>query len=171
MKKYFSSFLPAILFLGFISIQGQGRSTANIPINVSLLKGIQVSTLSGDLDFGEIVKSGVSSKLTKKPGEGVLIEVNGHPGKSVIVEYTNPLLANFDAVGINEPVINFNPVLTSSPDQNYIETSLLKSSSSMTLADNNGYGKQYIWVGGELEIDKDAPHGNYQGTLTLTISY
>lgn len=171
MKKILLQIFPALFFLVYISASAQVRSTANIPISISIVKGINLSTIKGDLDFGEIVTNTVASKMIKNPDDGMLIEVNGNPGRDVFVQYSNTTLTANNNISDDSGSLNFSPKLVSSAKQSYSETTPLQSSSHVTLENSNGYGKYYLWIGGEVELSDNSQHGNYQGTLTLTVSY
>jgi spore coat protein U-like protein len=169
MKKILLQIFPAIFLLVNLSVCGQSRSTSNVPISISVVKGINLTTIKGDLDFGEIVTNTVASKLVKEPSEGMLIEVNGNPGRNVFVHYTNTSLTVEDSESANS--LNFKPNIVASEDQNYTSPQKLEPSSSVTLNNKDGYGSHYFYLGGEIEVDQNSQHGNYQGTLTLTVSY
>jgi spore coat protein U-like protein len=171
MKKILLQIFPALFLLVCLSVHGQNRSTTAVPINITLVKGINLSTIKGDLNFGEIVTNSVASKMIKNPNDGVLIEVNGNPGRDVFVNYSNTILTVDEDLGTENTSLNFQPKLVASVDQEYIAPTTIESSSSVTLNNKDGFGKHYLWIGGEIEVNENSQHGNYQGTLTLTVSY
>jgi spore coat protein U-like protein len=170
MKKILLQIIPALLLV-CLSAYGQNRGNLDIPINISLIKGINLTAIKGDLDFGEIVLNHASTKMVKTPNDGLLIEVNGNPGRNVFVDYSNSPLFKQGEESNEEGSLDFNPNLLASETSTTNNTTLLNSNSSLTLKNSNGLGKHYLWIGGEIDVDANSSHGSYQGTLTLTVSY
>ncbi|MBN1299844.1 MAG: DUF4402 domain-containing protein [Melioribacteraceae bacterium] len=163
--------LPAVL-LCFSSVHAQYRSEASIPISLKLTKGLNLSTIKGDLDFGEIISNQSLNAVAKDPQNGVLLQIAGHPGREVIVEFDQTLLSNSSWVERNGGTLNqihFSPSVETGNTENYNETAIVSAGQSVKL--ENGSGKKYLWVGGELQLNSGTPQGDYSGNFTLTINY
>ncbi|MCK5591636.1 MAG: hypothetical protein KAI72_06750, partial [Candidatus Pacebacteria bacterium] len=61
-------------------VNSQAKQNAQIDVRITLTKGLNLRTIQGDLNFGEIIQTGVSSNLVKTPNKGLVLEVNGSPG-------------------------------------------------------------------------------------------
>jgi hypothetical protein len=160
--------LSNILITSFIL--GQSGETASANISITIVKPLQIDQIKGDLSFGEFVLGSVSTKLAKTPNDGILFEVSGHEGRNVVIDYQNAILNNQN---ISEnSTIQFRPEInTTFNSQNYSNATSVAKGSSYQLANNNGDGILYLWVGGEMDIDSKLPSGNYSGEFAVTVSY
>ena len=152
---------------------GQGR-TASANVRVTIVKAIQISEIQGDLDFGELVLSGVSTTVERTPDQGILFAVNGSSGRNIVIDYQNTLLKNINEIP-DKPLINsiqFIPrINTTYADQNYSNPESVSNGGSYQLKDKDGDGIIYLWVGGEMDIDSQLASGDYSGEFSVSVSY
>lgn len=178
MGKFFKqNTLPGVLvFLVFSSYSfAQNQSLASTTINVTIVKGLKINLVNGDLDFGEVVQSGISTKVTKTPDKGIYLEINGHPGHDVVIDYNNTILSNkpwSDSYGATEGNLLFQPNVeysNSEPDYSYANPVI--GGNSYTLSNSIDQPNLYLWIGGEIDIPQDQPNGDYSGQFIVTVSY
>ncbi len=153
--------VPCVMFA-----QGNGVATANV--RISLVKSLQVNKIQGDLSFSDIVQTGISTKITKTPDKGVLFEVNGNPGRDVTFDFKNIVLNN----NSDDDQLKFIPkVAHTKNNTNYISPREVVNGSTHRLENINGTGYLYLWVGGEIDLDKNLSNGDYSGEFLVTVSY
>ncbi len=172
--KIFSIAIVLLFFLG-ANIFAQSSASATADVKVQLKKGLAISNLDGDLDFGEIVLTGSASTQTITPDAGVRFLVTGHPGKNVTVSFSNINLTNdawVTANGGNNDVIPFTADVDETGDNsNYTNANNVNSGDQVALVNNNGVGNLYLWLGGSIAIRADQAQGDYTGTFTMTVAY
>ncbi|MCW8849806.1 MAG: DUF4402 domain-containing protein, partial [Melioribacteraceae bacterium] len=53
----------------------------------------------------------------------------------------------------------------------YTSSSILRDGRRIRLRNDNGTGKLFIWVGGDLEVKPNQKAGDYEGTFNITVAY
>ena len=153
---------------------GQSNLTASANVSITIVKALQIEQIQGDLNFGELVQSGVSSKLQRTPDKGILFAVTGNAGKNVVVDYHNTLFNNRSASQNNssQNSIQFIPEInTTYSNSSYSNAQSVINGSSYPLQNKDGFGVLYLWVGGEMDIDSKLASGDYTGEFAVTVSY
>jgi hypothetical protein len=178
MRKLFkqntlTGVLIVLVFSSYTS--AQNHSLANAPIKVTIIKGLNINLVNGDLDFGELVQSGISTKVTKTPDKGIYLEVNGHPGHDVVIDYNNTTLSNkpwSDSYGGTEGNLLFQPdVEYSNSEPDYLHTNPVVGGNSYSLSNSIDKTNLHLWIGGEIDIPQNQPSGDYSGHFVVTVSY
>ncbi len=155
MKNIFVLYL---LFLQSLVYSQVGTSTIDIPISISVTSSLSISRVSGDLDFGEVLSTSSTQTLTRDPEFGVLFEVNGIARERITVDYSNSVvLDNLNWVSSNgsgvEDDLLFTPnVRHTGRRSTYTFPIDLRDGRRIRLRNDNGTGKLFIWVGGDLEV-------------------
>lgn len=168
--KYLKRVVLVLLFLvvATLSINAQNRVVASADVRISVVKALQINKLQGDLSFGDFVQTGVSAKMERTPDKGILFEVNGNPGRDVTLDFENVSLGN----GSENNSLNFIPHLSQTKSNStYINPTEVHKGSSHKLENINGTGYLYLWVGGEIMVDKELSNGDYSGDFSVTVSY
>ena len=153
----------------------QNQYLASATINVSLVKGLNINLANGHLDFGEVVQSGASTKVSRTPDKGIYLEVNGQPGHDVMIDYNNSILSNklwSDSFEGTEGNLLFQPDVeysNSAPD--YSTASPVVGGNSYALSNSIDKSNIHLWIGGEIDIPQDQPEGDYSGHFVVTVSY
>lgn len=164
-----------IIVIPFSFNYSQKSSNAMAVVSAKLVKGLGTQTISGDLNFGDIVLSGSGSTVNKNPGEGMEIKITGHPGKNILMTFSPLEIDNYEWVSQNggeNGTLTFTPnIEQTSNNASYINAVQVISGNSYTLPNINGEGGLYIWVGGNVQINDNQPAGNYSGTFQINISY
>ena len=122
---------------------------------LSLTKGLALNKISGDIDFGEMLVGTQIQNVVVSPGDGVLFEVTGHRIEGVTVNYTTSVsLTNSDWININGGslgTLEFIPnVKRTGLSDTYIKPRNVRNDRRYKLKNDNGIGKLYLWIGGEL---------------------
>ncbi len=167
MKKYF---IYILLYFTALPLFAQKEAQTSALIKVKLLKGLNITKIKGNLDFGEVILNGDGQKIIKQPDEGIEFVVSGHPNKEAIITYKPTLLTQSSNHGSN-PLIFLPAVLQTGVNINFVSPSVVKSGSTILLNNQNGIGKTFIWVGGDIDIKPQSTEGNYEGIFTLTVAY
>jgi hypothetical protein len=171
--KWIAILLLSNMLISSIAL-GQGNLTASANVKITIVQSLQINQVKGNLSFGEVVLGGVSSKIEKTPDKGILFEVNGGAGRDVVVDYDKTLLHNERVANdiSNKSTIQFIPqVNTTYANKNYSSPEPVSTGNSYQLTNNNGSGVLYLWVGGEMDIDRELLSGNYSGEFSVTVSY
>lgn len=170
MKKVF--FFLFFLFLNFVLIS-QKNSECLVKINI--IKPLNVSLLQNNLDFGEIILSSQNQVLTKSEQEGAKFLISGHPGKPIFIAFNAAILSNSISVqeyGFDEDQLVFIPsIISSGTNSNFSNTKKINSGDSEILNNDNGIGKIYLWMGGEINVSPANAPGVYLGDFVLTVEY
>jgi len=156
-------------------IKSQAKHNAQVDVRISLIKGLNLRTVQGDLNFGEIIQTGVSSNLIKIPGNGLVLEVNGSPGKNVFVDYGDVTLNNdnwANGSGGVKGMMTFSPIIEhTKANMTYSDATSISSGNAYPLRNSSGDGLLYLWIGGEIDVAQTQPSGDYEGQFTVTVSY
>lgn len=153
----------------------QSSAGASAAVTAKLYKGLGAELINGTLSFGDIILYGTAAQFSKNPNEGIIIKVNGHPEKDVVVSYSSANINNFQwasETGGEEGLISFTPqVEHTSSSSSYNNPVSVVSGNSYMLPNTAGEGNLYLWVGGEIAINNNQPPGDYTGTFLINISY
>ncbi len=168
------SIVMLMLFIN-TNVYSQAKLNATANVRVSLVESLNLRTVQGNLDFGEIIQSGASSNLSITPNKGLLLEVNGSPGKNVFVNYSDVTLNNeqwTNSIGGEKGLMKFSPkVEHTKANMNYSDAAKISSGKAYPLEESSGDGLLYLWVGGKIHIAQSQPLGNYEGQFSVTVSY
>jgi hypothetical protein len=164
-------FFPGLIVLIFsIQVNSQSIKSCAVTVNVSVVKGVGVSSLNKNLDQGD---TELNSFATTVSGNSVnVFEISGSPDKSVIVNYNNSpsnLQSNYSSG--NEGIVKFIPNVEFSNNLNFSNAQPMLSGNYYLLTDYNGSGLLYLKVGGTLQINQNQPTGDYESQFTITVSY
>lgn len=170
--KFFKIFL-LIFFITVGITSSQSRVVSTVPINISLVKGLGLNVIQNSLDFGEIITAPGTNNISRNASEGIIFEISGNPGKNVSISYsaaepTNSTWA--EIFGGEKSNLTFQPEVYISTAKN--STSLEKiSNGSIVNLDKESDGKILVNIGGNLSLASNQPAGDYQGNISLTVSY
>ena len=176
MKKNIQVFLLILFFHTLVYAQIFSTSL-DFPISMNVQNSLTISKVKGELDFGEVLSTPISQSLTIDPEFGVLFEVIGISRERIMVDYTaNVILNNYNWVSLNplsEPDdLTFTPdVRQTGARSTYINSTNLRNGKRIRLSNDNGIGKLYIWVGGDLVINPNQKAGEYEGSFNITVTY
>jgi len=170
MKKLLILFLANFIF--YSNLFSQNNETLNIQIQASLKRGISVISQSTTLDFGEIVLSNSSLTITKSPQEGLRFKVLSHPEKPVMISFNSTQLTIQNQNNQQQGTITFVPkIVHTGINSDYIDPVEITSGVFYQPQNSSGEGVLNLWVGGSLILNENELHGDYSGTLTITIAY
>ncbi len=167
----------SLIVLSFISSLSYAQSSASATATVlaQLKKGLSVSLIGGNLNFGEIILNGSPQSPTIAPSSGANFRVIGHPNKNIMITFNNVTLDNNAWVSSNggtNGTMVFTPVVKHTGSNSSYDTPTdVLSGNSYNLVNVSGDGYLYLWVGGSLSIAANQPHGDYTGTFSITVAY
>lgn len=158
------------------SIFAQASANASATVMAQLKKGLSISNVNGDLDFGEIIlTAGTADSDAITPDNGVQFEVIGHPNKDVTITFSDVTLDNDTWVGENggtSDQMTFTPdVEHTGSNSTYTTGTTITSGNAYTLQNVSGDGYLYLWLGGSIAWDAAQEHGDYTGTFEVTVAY
>ncbi len=175
---------PAVyIFLTVVlttTIFAQSSVNTGVTVTAKLKRGISVSNVgAGSVAFSEIVLAGAATNQTINPGasNGVNLAITSHPNRDVAISFANATLTN-DAWATSHSSTNTGS-LTFVPNIEHTGTSstysgtpvTINSGSNYTASNVSGNGMLYLWIGGQIAISETQPHGDYTGTLSVTVAY
>jgi Mat/Ecp fimbriae major subunit len=169
--------LLLVLFATIFTISVFAQSTANssATVTASLVKGLSMSQIGGNIDFGSIFLTGAAQNPSILPNNGTSFRVIGHPSKNVTVTFANVNLTNDAWATLNSGTSSsllFTPSVTQTgSSSSYTGSSAVTSGNVIPLVNVNGDGNMYVWVGGSLAIASNQAQGDYTGTFTLSVAY
>jgi len=168
--------LALVLIMSLSStIFAQSFASEDEPVLVQLKKGLSMTKVGGDLDFGEYIITTSDETLTKTNEDGVNFEVIGHADRAITVTFADVTLNNDDWVGANGGTsdnLTFFPYVEATGSNNvYAGAYSIESGGSVNLENDNGIGKLYLWVGGDIEVSTTTNSGDYIGNFTLSVAY
>ncbi|MCX7610076.1 MAG: DUF4402 domain-containing protein [Ignavibacterium sp.] len=156
-------------------IYAQSSASATATVLAQLKKGLSVSLIGGNLNFGEIILNGSPQTPSIAPASGANFRIIGHPNKNVVISFSNVTLDNNAWVSSNggsNGTMVFTPVVKhTGSSSTYSSASDVVSGNSYNLVNVTGDGYLYLWVGGSLSIAANQPHGDYTGTFSITVAY
>ncbi|MCF6268513.1 MAG: DUF4402 domain-containing protein [Melioribacteraceae bacterium] len=167
MKKIRYIFI-LILVSGTNIISQSVFSSQNASASAILIVPLSITATLGDLDFGEIILTGVPTIQRKTPQDGKLFVVSGHPNRSVTFTFNSVILdnASWVATGIGK-VDNLQFV----PNIELDGGTKVRSGDSHPLRFVKGIGRLNVWVGGAIKISATQKNGDYTGRFTLNVTY
>ena len=159
-------FIVIIFLSEFIYSQNtstiSGEATANLIYPISLKAGM------GDLDFGEIILTGLPIVKSIKPKAGKEFIIQGQKGRSVTVYYNKVSLDNYEWAskynGKFGRLIFYPNVILENNRQ-------IKSGDNINLKTTGSLGEARIYVGGKIKINATQPIGNYKGLFIISVAY
>ncbi len=173
MRRLTYTFAAIILLTSFS--YAQSSASASVQVLAQLKKGLSISLIGGNLNFGEIILNGSAQTPSITPASGANFRVIGHPNKSVTITFSSVTLDNNAWVASNggsNGTMTFTPTVKhTGSDQTYNNPNDVVSGNSYTLVNQAGDGYLYLWVGGSLAIAANQPHGDYVGTFNITVAY
>lgn len=177
MEVHMKRLILSLIVLSFISSLSYAQSSASATATVlaQLKKGLSVSLIGGNLNFGEIILNGSPQSPTIAPSSGANFRVIGHPNKNIMITFNNVTLDNNAWVSSNggtNGTMVFTPVVKHTGSNSSYDTPTdVLSGNSYNLVNVSGDGYLYLWVGGSLSIAANQPHGDYIGTFSITVAY
>ena len=174
MIKSIATILSLIILTG--NCLAQTGSTISENINISLISGLSLKKIGGDIDFGEVVATDSKQWKTKKPNNGARFVVTGFPDRKVTITYSRKVIVNNNQwvsnySGNNGTMKFIAHVRNTGNKSTYTNPRRVRSGKRYKLENSNGIGKLYLWVGGRIKIAANQPQGKYVGTFTLTVAY
>lgn len=189
MKKTYSIIIKALFivfilsFLAPMNIYSQASTTLGVYARV--LRVMTVNTVGANkLNFGNISVTSSSQNFSIANHQGQKFEATGSPNYVIYADWPQTVTLNNYAWVISNGGINgtmtFSPndIIQHSGDNSgwsnpYDVTRNTYNYSNLYFrdTDNDGVGKIYFWLGGSLTVPGNQPIGNYEGTLTFTVSY
>ncbi len=159
-----------ILFLLIIpcNIFGQKLTTTSGGITANLIYPISLKSGAGNLDFGEIILTGLPIIEKIKPKAGKEFIIQGQKGRSVTVYYKNVSLFNYEwasKFGGKFGRLKFFPKVV-----NY-NNKMIRNGESIFLKANGSIGEAKIYVGGKIKIRANQPIGVYRGSFVISVAY
>ena len=166
--------LATLLFSSNLFAQSSGNDKADVKIQ--LKKGLSITSSQG-IDFGEVVLSGIDATESILPSAGAKFQVAGHPGKTVVITYSDVTLINDLWAGpLSAPTgtLTFvSDMYETGNDVSYTgEVAVTKNGSAATALENTtGTGYLNLWVGGSIDIPAAQASGDYIGEMTVSVIY
>ena len=167
MKTFVKLNLILLILVFSTSLYAQISASATAEVMAQLKRGLTLTNLDGDLDFGEIIVLPTPQTPAITPQNGVRFEATGHPNKDVTVTFSGVTLN-----GENGGTIDFTPnVEETGSSSTYSNANPVTSGDVLPLDNVTGTGYLYLWLGGSLDIAADQIEGDYTGTFTMTVAY
>lgn len=189
MKKTHSIFLKS-LFLAFvlcfsIPINSFSQASTTLSVYARVLRIMTVNTVGANhLDFGEINVTTSSQNFSITNQNGQKFEATGSPNYVIYADWPQTVTLNNYAYVISNGgtngTIDFAPndIIQHTGDNSNWSNPYDVSRNTYNWfnlyfrdSDNDGVGKIYFWLGGDLTVPANQPTGDYIGTLTFTVSY
>jgi hypothetical protein len=176
-KKYWICLI--IIFLTFTTstLQSQVYTQASTGY-ATIIRGVALSLPgTNSLDFGDIVVTTAVQTITISNQNGQKFLATGQNGKSIIITYPSSITLSNSAWVAQNGGTTSTLTFTSSTlkrtgtNSSYVSPVDVTSGSSVVLPNLSGIGTLYLWAGGSIIVSANKPHGAYEGTYTLSISY
>ena len=175
MPTFFKLNVVILMLILGASLYAQNSASANANVTAQLKRGLAITNLDGDLNFGEIILDGSVQTPSIAPGSGVRFEVTGHPNKDVTVTFSGVTLDNFAWVianGGTNGALDFTPsVEETGSSSTYSSPNPVTTGDVISLDNVTGTGYLYLWLGGSLDIAANQPYGDYTGVFTMNVAY
>ncbi|WP_424493593.1 DUF4402 domain-containing protein [Salinimicrobium sp. GXAS 041] len=164
--------MKKITFILFALITGttfaQNSSNASAEVNAEIVSPLKI-TSSGALNFGKIASTTSAGDVTVTPGNSRTI------GKDMIVPgnttTTVPTFTVTKEEGLTYKVVTGSEILKiQGGDEDDAATIKIKDITT-SLESNSGQSDDTFTMGGTLEIAAEQAPGNYQGKVSVTVSY
>lgn len=150
----------------FDAISQTASNTASGSVNIIL--PISITSIGGNLDFGEILLTGSSTVYQLLPAQGQYFQIMGHPGYSVSITFSQVDMSNAIWVSLYGGTVGnliFTPVVVDSQNEPIV------SGNFYPLTNNGSTGTLDVMVGGSINVSAIQPHGDYVGIFTISVSY
>jgi hypothetical protein len=167
--------LTTLLFSSNLFAQNSGNATAEVKIQ--LKKGLSIANQgASEINFGEVVVTTSEQTPTVEEGSGAHFLVTGHPNKAVTISFLPVTLSNNVWVGVNggtQSIMTFTPMMeeTGSTSTYPGSGTAVATDDNVDLVNVSGIGNLNLWVGGTMTIAANQAHGDYTGTLTVSVAY
>jgi hypothetical protein len=154
----------------------QNGSTISENINFTVVNGLSLKQIGGNIDFGEVIATDSKQWKTIKANNGARFVVTGFANRKVTINYTRRVTLNnsewINKYGGNNGTMRFiSHVRRTGNKSTYTNPKRVRSGRRYRLENSNGIGKLYLWVGGRIRINANQPQGEYVGTFTITVAY
>ncbi len=152
----------------FQKILSQENTSTSGEASVNLIVPLSIKSSIGDLDFGEIILTGLPIVETILPRNGKKFVITGQLGRIVTIIFNDVVLDN------SQSSLNLNGTFGELFFQPTIITSdrvAISNGRSIFLKPDGLIGKIELLVGGSINIDEDQPIGDYEGLFTLSVAY
>lgn len=167
-----------ILYLLVLTETNFAQSGRMISENIifSVVNGLSLKQIGGNIDFGEAIATDSKQWKTIKPNDGAKFVVTGYTNRKVTVNYTRKVqLNNTEWVNVhggdNGKMKFISHVRRTGNNASYTNSKRVRNGRKYKLKNSNGIGKLYLWVGGRIKIKANQPKGKYVGTFTITVAY
>lgn len=168
--------IAAIAFATLIFSSNIFAQSATAPVTINLKKALGITNEGGNLTFGDLLVTGTAQAPSIANGSGVRFLVTGHPGKDVTISFDVVTLDNdqwvSDNGGSGNGTMDFTPTMDETgSSQSYAAGSAVTTGNTFPLVNLTGTGNLNLWVGGSIAVGANQAHGDYEGTLTVSVSY
>lgn len=154
--------LPSYNLFSQVNSSASGQATANLIVPLSIESGV------GDLDFGEIILTGLPITETISPPNGKEFIVTGQKGRMVTIMFTDVKLNNSQWLNNKKLVYG---ELEFKPNMITEEGAIVASGKSILLKPNNLIGEIKLYVGGSINIEATQSVGDYEGLFAISVAY
>ncbi len=174
---YFKTFLVAFFVVFFFNIlKAQNNNEISEDIHLSIVKGLSLKKLGGNIDFGEALSTNRKHWKIISPKNGARFVVTGIANRKITINYTRIVTLNnyawVSSVGGERGKMKFiSHVRRTGKNSTYTNSKRVRNGRRYKLQNSNGIGKLYLWVGGRIKINANQPAGKYVGTFTLSVAY
>lgn len=151
----------------------QNNETLHVQVRASLVRGISIISNNNEIDFGEIILSGSPISISKSPENGLKFKIISHPEKPVMISFENSQLQpDGSSNSTSSSNLTFIPkAVHTGINSEFINPVVVSSGIYYQPVDQSGEGILNLWVGGSLLVEPKASHGNYSGTVIITVAY
>jgi len=135
---------------------------------VNVIQPLSITSISGSLDFGEIILTGSTTNYTITPQQGQQFRIIGNPGRSVSITFNQTNLTNSTWVGTYGGTIGFLtfvPAVINNLNNNIV------SGNFYPLITSGSVAMMELRVGGSITVSASQPQGYYSGIFTISVSY
>lgn len=147
----------------------QSQSASSTALGrANILQPISITSISGALDFGEIILTGTSTNYQINPALGQQFLITGNPGRSVSITFNQITLSNANWVAFNGGSMG---ILTFMPSVVNSNNNVIISGNFYPLINSGTVAMMYIRAGGSITVSSNQPPGNYSGIFTISVSY
>ena len=178
-------FLALIIFLLAYPHESRSQNSTTLGVYARVLRIMTVDAVGANhLDFGTINVSASSQNFSISNQNGQKFLATGSPNYIIYADWPQTVTLDNNAWvlshGGTPGTLTFEPndiIQQTGDNENWSGPYSIQRNtyywSSLYLrdSDNDGVGKTYFWLGGDLTIPGNQPNGDYIGTLVFTVSY
>jgi len=161
-------FLILLISFPIQKLLAQENTSTSGEASVNLIVPLSINSSTGDLDFGEIILTGLPIVETILPRNGKKFIIKGQKGRLVTILFNNIVLDNSQSASNSNEVLG---KLFFYPNIITIDRVIIENGKSIYLEPDGLIGKIDLLVGGTINIDANQPIGNYEGLFTLSVAY